>query len=115
MDVNEVKSDRPTAYEMSVPDDTPHSTKGHIGYRCGGCALVSEIQIRIASDGGEYWQNKQLLWQEECDELQNQFDKDVASHWPEHKAIGCEDCPKVYEMPPKPMPPFERALRQNAE
>ncbi len=106
--------ERPTSYELSVPDDTIHGELGHIGYRCYICAQLSSVMIQAASSGGEYWQNKQLLWQEECDKLQNQFDADVAAHFPDHYPIGCKTCPTTFEMPPKPLPPSERAIAQNA-
>ncbi len=106
--------ERPTAYQQSVPDDPVHGDDGHRGYRCYQCAQASGVMIQLATNSGEYWQNLQLLWQEKCDELQNKFDLDVATHWPNHKPIGCETCPVVYEMPNKPLPPAERAVGQNA-
>jgi len=106
--------DRPTAYEQSVPDDGAHGVVGHIGYRCYQCAQLSGVMIQLADNSGEYWQNLQLLWQEECDVVQNTFDDAVATHFPNHQPYNCESCPVPGEMPVKPLPPAERAVRQNA-
>jgi len=111
---NIVRSERPSAFEQELDEIADHGLDGHIGVRCYQCAQLSDIMIQLASDGGEYWQNKQLLWQEECDELQNKFDLDVATHWPNHQPIGCTTCPVVYDMPEKPLPPSERAIGHNA-
>lgn len=107
-------SDRPTAYQLGVPADVAHGVVGHQGYRCYQCAHQSGITIQLAETGGDYWQNLQLAWQEECDVLQNKFDAEVAAHFPDHFPIGCQTCPTTFEMPVKPLPPAERAVRQNA-
>lgn len=109
-----VNSAKKTAFQME-PEDVTHGVEGHIGYKCGQCAREAPVVIQLADSGGEYWQNLQLLWQEECDVLQNSFDADVAAHFPNHKPIGCTECPTPFAMPVKPNPPSERAVRQNAK
>jgi len=106
--------ERPTAYQLSdLDNDGAHGSDGvHSGYRCYQCAQQSGSSILLASDSGEYWQNKQLDWQEECDVIQSNFDLEVANHFPLHLAIDCKSCPKTGVMPKKPEPPAERALGQ---
>ncbi len=99
---NIVHSDKLTAYELSVPAQTAHGTDGHAGYRCYQCAMESGVTVQLADSGGEYWQNKQLDWQEKCDTLQNKFDLDVATHWPNHQPMNCTTCPVRM----KPASPF---------
>jgi len=109
--------ERPSAYQLGLPanSEIPHDTEGHIGYRCYQCSQESGTTIRLAANSGEYWQNVQLEWQEKCDDLQNQYDAMVAAHFPIHLPVNCEDCPSPLQMPPKPVPPSERAFRQNAQ
>ena len=105
--------EKPTAFQQSdEANEVPHGAEGHKGFRCYQCAQYSEARILLADNSGEYWQNLQLNWQEKCDVLQNKFDNDVATHWPNHKPIGCDTCPVVYPMPTKPIPPAERAIAQ---
>lgn len=112
--------ERPTSYELSVPEDPSHGVDGHSGYRCYQCALISPGLVMIAVAGGDYWQNLQLSWQEECDKLQNLYDDAVALHFPIHidsRLLGKDetcDCPKPQQMPPKPIPPAERSVTQAA-
>lgn len=106
--------ERPTSYELEL-DDVNHGVDGHIGFRCYQCSQISGTTIRAADNSGEYWQNLQLDWQEKCDELQNQYDRMVAAHFPVHLPVSCPDCPSPLQMPPKPVPPAERAIRQNAQ
>lgn len=93
-------------------DHHNHGEEGHIGYRCGQCAREATDTIEITLDTVDYWQAKQLDWQEECDRIQVDFDERSAAHWPEHKAVNCQECPKTIPMPVKPNPPIERALKQ---
>lgn len=92
-----------------------HGAEGHTGYRCGSCAAESGVAILAAPDTGNYWQNLQIAWQEQCDILFNQFDDAVATHFPLHTGPGCKTCPTKPEMPPKPIKPNERALKQNVQ
>lgn len=111
--MNIVRSDKRTAFEME-PEDVAHGVEGHIGYRCGQCAQQSDVVILLADSGGDYWQNLQLKWQEECDIVQNTFDTAVATHFPDHQPYDCASCPVPGKMPVKPNPPAERAIKQNA-
>lgn len=111
---NVVFSDRPTAFQQSVPDDVAHGVDGHLGYRCYQCSQISGAMIQLADPGGDYWQNLQLLWQEQCDIVQNEFDASVATHFPDHQPYNCKGCPVPGEMPTKPLPPAERAVAQSA-
>jgi len=100
---------------LQIIVDPIHGDDGHIGFRCYACAQISDTSILLADDSVDYWQNLQLNWQEQCDLLQNKYDNDIASHFPNHVAIGCEECPKPYAMPLKPIAPAERAFKQNAQ
>lgn len=55
-----------------------------------------------------YWQDKVIKWQEECDRMFRQFDDSVAAHFPQHMGPGCKGCPVAPPMPPRPERPFER-------
>lgn len=114
--------------ERLDPDDwslfaesTPHGIEGHTGWRCRQCAMESQTVSLIASDTGEYWQNMQLAWQEECDRLQNEYDDANAKHLLEDhvpKILRGKDetcnCPVPAQMPIKPNPPAERAWKHRA-
>jgi len=88
--------------------DLPHNMNGHTGHRCIECARESENPISTESDSGDYWQNKQLAWQEECDVIMAKFDREVAIHFPAHMPMNCTTCPMTGTLPPKPNPPIER-------
>lgn len=87
-----------------------HGEIGHIGYRCGQCAQISGKTVGITKNTIDYWQTKQIEWQEECDYLQVQFDQEMSDHLPVHLPQNCQTCPSATPMPPKPLPPIERAL-----
>lgn len=89
-----------------------HGVDGHTGYKCGACALLSVVRVAATSHSVDYYQTKQLEWQEECDVIMGQFDLDVAAHFPLHKAVNCQECPVTGILPTKPVPPVERALKQ---
>jgi len=89
--------------------DLDHGVNGHTGFRCLECSRISGTSMNaVESDSGDYWQNKQLGWQEECDVLMSGFQVAVAEHFPVHKLIGCPNCPKAPELPVRPNPPVER-------
>lgn len=90
-----------------------HGTEGHKGYRCGQCAMLAPTRVSATNHSVDYYQTKQLEWQEKCDVIMAQFDSDVAAHFPKHKAVKCLSCPKTGKLPEKPIPPVERALKQN--
>lgn len=96
-------------------DGLAHGEEGHNGFRCGICARESPGMLAITDHGIDYWQDKQLEWQEECDMVMSQFDSDVADHFPVHRPGDptC-DCPLKPTLPMKPNPPFERALGKTA-
>lgn len=89
-----------------------HGVTGHTGYRCGACALLAPTQVGATTHSVDYYQTKQIEWQEECDEIMGAFDLAVAEHFPKHKAVKCRTCPKPSALPEKPIPPVERALKQ---
>lgn len=93
-------------------DDHNHGEIGHLGFRCGQCARDGPNMMAVQPSTADYWQDRQLMWQEECDTIQVRFDEAVAAHFPEHKAMNCDTCPETQTMPPKPNPPIERALKQ---
>jgi len=117
-DFNMVKiasDDGKTAYEIDREKGnriTQHGTPGHTGWRCGECARESANTVSIYTHNSTYWIERELEWQEVCDQLQNVFDQNVADHFPVHKPSGCTTCPKTPTMPDKPEAPFERALTQ---
>ncbi len=88
--------------------DVPHNVNGHTGWRCVECARDSPEMVGITPNGGDYWQNKQIDWQEDCDVLMAGFQVAVADHFPYHRPFGCVTCPKAPELPAKPNPPIER-------
>jgi len=90
--------------------DVFHGVFGHIGYRCRQCAYLSLETNSIAGDSGEYWQNKQIDWQEDCDTIMAEFDQAVMDHFPVHLPVNCQTCPIRGELPAKPMPPIERSM-----
>lgn len=92
----------------TLVEDVPHNINGHTGWRCLECARDSGTMNAIESDGGDYWQNKQLGWQEACDVLMAGFQVAVADHFPNHRPFGCVTCPEAPELPVKPNPPVER-------
>lgn len=98
--------DRPNLLDM--PDDVEHGLPGHYGLRCLACALASGRDVSIEVDTGDYWQTKQIRWQEECDKIMVAFDKAVGEHFPQHQAANCQTCPVTSPLPPKPEPPWER-------
>lgn len=88
--------------------DMDHGINGHTGHRCLECARMSGVMVAVESDSGDYWQNKQLDWQEECDRLIVGFNEKVALHFPKHSPMNCTMCPKAPPMPERPNPPVER-------
>lgn len=88
--------------------DMDHGINGHTGWRCLECARDGEQMNAVESDGGDYWQNKQIAWQEDCDNLIVGFNEQVADHFPDHRPFGCVNCPVAPLMPAKPNPPIER-------
>lgn len=102
--------------------DPEHGLPGHFGYRCFACAYDSVNTVEIHEDSGDFWQSKQIGWQEDCDVLMAGFDRQVADHFPDHlpptatvDAFGevtytrqCRTCPVAPELPAKPDPPWER-------
>lgn len=116
--------ERLTAQEQdwAIQGGEAHGLPGHTGHRCYACAYDSEQTVEIHEDSGDYWQSKQIAWQEDCDVVMVEFDKAVATHFPDHlppvavtDARGqvtwdrqCLTCPVVPVMPDKPEPPFER-------
>lgn len=96
-------------------DSHNHGEIGHIGYRCGQCAQESAHSVGITENSVDYWQTKQLEWQEECDGIMAKFQQDVQDHFPDHLPVNCQGCPTQDTLPPKPMPAIERALKQNSK
>lgn len=96
--------------EFSHNSDVEHGMEGHKGFRCLECARISPNMIGIVSDGGDYWQNKQIAWQEECDVVFRAFDDAVAAHFPNHLPQNCQSCPVPPALPERPNPPAERRL-----
>jgi len=88
------------------------------GYRSSVSAADSVSQCKIQPTTVDYWQDKQLAWQEDCDVVMVQFDRDVADHFPVHQPMDmktgqvCPTCPQRPILPLKPHPPVERALTQ---
>ncbi len=109
--------ERTTPYQQDAGFQSPdHGMEGHMGYRCGECARSSPGACLGTPDGGDYWQNQQLKWQEQCDVLQNEYDHEVSAHYKVHvptmllaEGEVC-NCPVPPDMPPKPSQPIERAL-----
>lgn len=108
--------DRKTAYQIDQAKtaDVPHGVPGHIGFKCGQCARLAQSCVRGLPTDHDYWQDKQIRWQEEVDTKLREFDDSVAAHFPDHKAVDCPDCPSTAALPVKPTPPQERAVAQNA-
>lgn len=104
-------------YQKKSAQGAEHGTLGHNGFRCGQCAgLSSDSKITANDHGVDYFQNKQIGWQEECDVIMSQFQTDVADHFPDHLPQNCQTCPVKPDLPPKPMPPIERSLgKRNTE
>lgn len=107
--------DRPTPHQLEtkLQHDEPHGQPGHRGVKCYECAQMSGKRTQIAPNSGDYWQTKQIEWQEACDKIFRAFDDSVAAHFPEHVpgAQNC-GCPEKPKLPPKPVQPRERALGQ---
>ncbi len=101
-------------HEDLMMNEPPHGEPGHGGYKCSECAQEGKNQVRIHPNTGDYWQTKQIEWQEQCDVIFRQFDDDVAAHFPQHLPRGCENCPEPPELPPKPIVPVERAMQQES-
>lgn len=99
-------SDRKTFYEQQC--------ERHPDWRTSTPPTVSGAEVRLTPHQHDYWQDKQMAWQEQVDDKMLQYDASVAAHWPVHLAVGCTGCPKTQTMPIKPSPPFDRALLQNA-
>lgn len=94
-------------------DQADHGAPGHIGFRCGQCAQDStDHSVAITDHHIDYWQTKQIDWQEACDVVMRAFDQAVEDHFPEHQPQGCQTCPVMGDLPEKPSPPYERALGQ---
>jgi len=94
-------------------DGLAHGEEGHNGWRCGQCAQEGKGNVvQVTEHAVDYWQTKQLDWQEQCDMIQVRFDEEVAAHFPDHRAVGCRTCPMTQPMPEKPNPPYERALEK---
>lgn len=103
-------------------NDAEHGEEGHKGFRCYACAYDAVQVVEIHEDSGDYWQSKQIAWQEDCDVVMAAFDAAVAEHFTNHlPAIAetdtmgqvtyhrqCRTCPVKPVMPAKPEPPFER-------
>lgn len=102
----------PHHYEDAAANEPAHGDPGHGGYRCGECAQRSTNQVRIHPNSGDYWQTKQIEWQEACDVIFRQFDDAVAAHFPSHLPQNCPDCPAKPILPEKPIVPSDRALKQ---
>lgn len=102
--------DRPASKsDWTLEDDVAHGLPGHKGVRCGTCAQHSTTIVRLQPTLADYWQTKQIEWQEACDVVFRAFDDSVAAHFPEHvpgaKNCGCPTKPKL---PQKPQMPYER-------
>lgn len=104
--------DRP---DDGIWSDEAHGLPDHKGFRCGQCAINTGRSVAVAPPGPDYWQSKQIHWQEECDVSFKAFDDSVAEHFPKHDPYNCETCPVKPIMPPKPLAPVERSTRQNAQ
>lgn len=89
-----------------------HGEDGHTGYRCGQCAREAVEQVASTDYSVDYWQTKQIQWQEDCDVIMADFDRRVAQHFPKHKAVKCKTCPKTSPLPEQPNPPIERSMGQ---
>lgn len=96
-------------------DKYNHGELGHIGYRCGKCAIESGNSISLNTHGVDHWQDKQIAWQEECDVIMSQFQTDVAEHFPNHTSSKYCNCPDKPVLPVKPAPPVERSLNKKNE
>ncbi len=105
--------ERPNVYQQDHSNfDPEHGAEGHIGVRCSICAGLSPNAVLIESSSGDYWQTKQLNWQEDCDEVHTAFQEATAAHFPEHKPFGCDTCPTKPIMPIKPQRPIDRVDKQ---
>lgn len=104
--------ERMTSYELSWPVDHDHGHPDHKGQRCAACAAESKNPVLIHPNSGDYWQTRQINWQEECDLVFRSFDDSVAEHFPLHTGPQCNSCPVKPVLPPKPVPIYERALHQ---
>lgn len=104
--------ERMTSYELTWPVDHEHGHPDHEGLRCAECALMSPNACIIHPSSGDYWQDLQIKWQEQCDVIFRRFDDAVAAHFPDHQPQGCMSCPPKPILPVKPTMPFERALEQ---
>lgn len=102
----------PAIVDWEKKNASEHGTEGHVGYMCGQCARDGPNPIFASEDTIDLWQDRELVWQEECDMLQNAFDDAVSEHFPVHKPVGCLTCPKTPTMPVKPVRRAERALTQ---
>lgn len=102
----------PGVIDFQKKRDVPHDTEGHIGYRCSQCAQQSRGGVRVTEHGIDYWQNKQIAWQEECDTIMHNHNNAITEHLPEHKPVDCTECPQQPDLPKKPEPATERALTQ---
>ncbi len=103
--------ERPTAYEQELKINrpgTPHGADGHTGFRCGECALESPEVVKAVPSSADYWQDKQIAWQEQIDILMREFDVDMSDHLPNHLPVNCTTCPRPKALPTKPLPPQER-------
>jgi len=110
VDINDTDHKYPTAAHeaFALQSDVPHNVNGHTGFRCIECARESPVMVSIVDDGGDYWQNVQIQWQEECDKVMSAFDEAVAIHFPVHQPQNCQTCPVKPILPEKPNPPVER-------
>lgn len=112
----EVDAKRKSVWEQDYDRRGPeHGVDGHIGWRCGICALMNPNAVVISPNSGDFWQNKQIHWQEACDIVFRAYDDAVADHFPVHMPQNCGFCPTKPHLPPKPVPPVERSLKQGAK
>ncbi len=99
-------------YENRMQSEPEHGHEDHTGYRCSACASESQVQVLIHPNTGDYWQSKQISWQEACDVIFRAFDDATAEHFPVHLPVNCKDCPEKPILPIKPVMPSERAVAQ---
>lgn len=107
--------ERLTPFEIELAKNKPnrgHDLDGHTGYRCRQCAEESPGTVLIESSSGDYWQTKQINWQEACDVVFRAFDDAVAAHFPDHEPVNCMTCPAKPVLPPKPQVPIDRVSKQ---
>lgn len=107
--------ERPTTAQQDWEDGRQviHGEDGHTGFRCYECAQVSGVRVMIHPTSGDWWQTKQIEWQEQCDLIHTAFQEAVAAHFPDHQPFNCDSCPEKPVMPPKPIMPVERALQRD--